>query len=212
LSRHRAHTAPSVPHTGSDPLEEAFRLVGRAASERERLRALEAVRAALELQLRDFARTRAAIKAPTAEQLAQLETNVRDAEAAYERVAGGSFDTAVRALQGLRSAVAALKAATARRLEDPIAVSLTTFQGDPVATLMLSASATMDTWGVPARYRTGGYRIRTTMTFSGSPIVEVFDGEDLVWKRRQPEVDVDPRLPPVDAQAPTATGMGRSSS
>jgi hypothetical protein len=170
--------------------------VERASSERERLRALESVRAALELQLRDFARTRAALKAPTAEQVTQLEINVRDAEAAYERVAGGSFDTALRALQGVRSAVAALKAATARQLEDPIAVPLTTFEGDPVGTLMLSASATLDTWGVPAKYRTGGYRVRVTMSFAGPPILEVFEADDLVWERRQPDPDVDPRLLP----------------
>jgi hypothetical protein len=187
LSRHKAHAAPGVPHTGSDPLDEAFGLVERASSERERLRALESVRAALELQLRDFARTRAALKAPTAEQLTQLEANVRDAEAAYERVAGGSFDTAVRALQGLRSAVSALKTATAHQADDPVDVVFSTSDADAIATLTLSRAAFYDLHRIPERFRDDRFRVIVHMSLDGPAAGEIFEGDELVWKRQPPE-------------------------
>jgi hypothetical protein len=64
VARHRAHIAPASkkfaalrgqddPLGPTDPVGEAFLLAGRATTARERLRALEQVRAATRLRLRE---------------------------------------------------------------------------------------------------------------------------------------------------------------
>jgi microcompartment protein CcmL/EutN len=101
LARHRRHSGAvpaEVPER--DQFAEATRLLDRAVTPRERLRGLEAVRSALKLELRDFARARSAVRSPDSEQLERLESNVSSAWAAFEDVAGGNLDTALRALAG----------------------------------------------------------------------------------------------------------------
>ncbi|MDP9300612.1 MAG: hypothetical protein M3P43_06930 [Actinomycetota bacterium] len=198
VARHRAHTAPSVPLPASgDPLEEAARLFERAGSERERLRALEAIRAALDLELRDFAKARVALKSPTDDQLAQLQANLVAAREAYERVADGSFDNAARALQGLRAAVAALRAATARTADDPVQVRFATAEGDELATMTMSAEAFLNHHQVPQRYRDGKFKVIVGMGFAGPPTVTVYQGEQVVWQRLPPQLPRE-RRPHVD--------------
>jgi hypothetical protein len=95
LARHAQHVRPLTrklglipppsaddPHV--DPLAEAFALIERARTERERLKALEQVRAATALRLR--------------------EMGTPDAMTAY-RDGGDSFEHAIRGLQGLREAI-----------------------------------------------------------------------------------------------------------
>jgi hypothetical protein len=102
-----------------DPFNEAMKQLARATTDRQRLRGLEAVRASLMLQLRDFRRHRASLKNPDKRQLGRLEHNVADAWMAYEASATGGLDTSLRALAGVREALAQLQAATAR-LEKPV--------------------------------------------------------------------------------------------
>jgi transposase-like protein len=109
LARHRQHMDASASRPlvhGRDHFDAAVQLLERANSERERLRGLEAVRAAVGLELRDHSRARAAIRTPDKDQLALLERNVEDAWTAYERVASGGLDLQLRALAGVREALA----------------------------------------------------------------------------------------------------------
>jgi hypothetical protein len=71
--------------------------VGRAKTERERLKGLEAVRASTVLALR-------AMGEPDEEALELLERNLEQAEQAFMDTSGG-FEVATRALQGVREAI-----------------------------------------------------------------------------------------------------------
>jgi hypothetical protein len=108
LARHARHVPPHDRKLGLipppppedprvDPLDEAFALIGRAKTERERLKALEQVRAATALRLREMG-------TPDEEVLQLLDDNVRAAMSAY-RDGGESFEHAIRGLQGLREAI-----------------------------------------------------------------------------------------------------------
>jgi hypothetical protein len=108
LARHRRHIAAAsapfavIPGHGDppgtpDPLSEAFALAEKARTPRERLRALEQVRAASKLQLRGVAD-------PDAGDRELLDGNIRAAEHAYR--AAADFETAARALSGWREALA----------------------------------------------------------------------------------------------------------
>jgi hypothetical protein len=108
LGRHDQHRAPTSagialipvtvgPTERADPLGESFALAERARTPRERIRGLEAVRAATKLVLRgrtDLAQ----------EDRGLLAANVEDALAAYK--AAPDFETAARALSGWREAIA----------------------------------------------------------------------------------------------------------
>lgn len=208
LARHAHHADDLRPPgtvpagRGRDQLEEATRQLERARTEREALRALEAVRAAYQLELRDWSRARVAIRSPDAERLAELDRNVEDAWAAYERSAHGSHDLATRALAGVREALAQRRAATARLQDDPLAVTLTSHEGEPIAAMELGATAFLDGYKVPSRYRDGPYRIVVGLEFTGTPNVRVFDGDEVVWERRAPDVD------PSFLDAPSGNGNG----
>lgn len=106
VTRHSKHVLPaSRPFAvlegqgGSDgppdPLAEAFLLAERARTPRERLRALEQVRAATKLRLRDAD--------PDADDRELLDGNIESAMAAYR--AAPDFETAARALSGWREAI-----------------------------------------------------------------------------------------------------------
>jgi hypothetical protein len=107
LGRHSQHMAPTGkkfavirgqdgPTGPPDPLVEALALAGRARTPRERLRALEQVRAATKLKLRG-------IGDPDTESLELLDHNIAQAEAAYTDAP--DFETAARALSGWREAI-----------------------------------------------------------------------------------------------------------
>jgi hypothetical protein len=118
VSRHRSHSGAGlepVP-SGRDHFNEAIKQLSRATTDRQKLRCLEAIRAALALELRDHRRARAAIKAPNEDQLRTLEANVSAAWEAYEASTG--LDTSLRALQGIREALGQLRAVMAK-LEQP---------------------------------------------------------------------------------------------
>ena len=214
LSRHRQHTAPAEPVTTErDPFAEAIKLYERAGSDRERLRGLEAVRASVDLELRDFTQARAALKSPTPDQLAKLEENVSAAWAAYEQVATGSHDSAIRALQGVRAAVVALRQATARHADDTIELRLWMGFGDPIP-MAVSRQATWDLYGVPVAYRSDAVAVRLAMAFVGTPRVEVLDAEGRVMWERGPGAppylgDFDPEDRGPDDAKPNGNGNGR---
>jgi hypothetical protein len=165
---------------GRDHLEEAIRQLERAGTERERLRALEAVRAAYLLENRDWSRARVAIRTLDAGRLAELEANVAAAWDAYERVAGGSHDLAMRALAGVREALAQRRAATARLSSEPIAIRLTTESGVPIAVMEIPRDEMWDHYKVPREYRDGDLEV--ALSLSSSPDVRVYKQGKLAWR------------------------------
>lgn len=107
VGRHRAHVAPTSrkfaviettdgPSGPGDPLAEAFLLAEKARTPRERLRALEQIRAATKLALRG----RAGVDG---EDAGLLDSNIAAAEAAFRDAP--DFETAARALSGWREAL-----------------------------------------------------------------------------------------------------------
>ncbi len=134
LGRHGKHRSPTsgglalIPGDDdqdgpTDPLGEAFALAERARTPRERLRALEQIRAATKLALRG--RTDL-----TQEDRDLLAKNIEDALAAYE--ASPDFETSARALAGWRESIAQRLDATDE--DEPFAVnypSLSFADGSP---------------------------------------------------------------------------------
>jgi hypothetical protein len=154
-----------------DPLEEALALLERATDARSRLRALESVRASLGLELRDHARSRSALKRPTDHQLARLRANVASAWAEYGKVEHGGFETALRALQGVREAVGQLRAATARMAaNDPVVVQVE--DGEPQV-WPVTREAFADFYGVPHKYRGDNFTVTVQLNLEGPPGVSV---------------------------------------
>jgi hypothetical protein len=107
VARHRAHIAAASapfavirgqgdPRETHDPIGEAFLLAERARTPRERIRALEQVRAATKLRFRGVADL-------DADDRELLDGNIRAAEAAYRDAP--DFETAARALSGWREAI-----------------------------------------------------------------------------------------------------------
>jgi hypothetical protein len=107
VGRHRSHIAPTSrpfavihgqtdPHGRPDPLAEAFLLAERAKTPRERIRALEQVRGATKLRLREVSEL-------DTDDHELLDGNVLSAEAAYRDAR--DFETAARALSGWREAL-----------------------------------------------------------------------------------------------------------
>jgi hypothetical protein len=107
LARHKRHLAPTSgpfalirgdggPDGPADPLAEAFTLAERARTPRERIRALEQVRAATKLRLRG-------VSDLDADDHELLDGNVREAEAAFRDAP--DFETAARALSGWRESL-----------------------------------------------------------------------------------------------------------
>lgn len=158
LVRHKAHLQPTGSKFGvirgeggpdgpgdSDPLSEALLLAERARTPRERLRALEQVRAATKLKLRG-------VQDLDLEDRELLDRNIAQAEAAYRNAS--DFETAARALSGWREALH--RRLDAMRIPETIEVPVhVTYpgaepQGDPATVKMR-----VDTYfsGVPMRFR-----------------------------------------------------------
>jgi hypothetical protein len=108
LTRHREHVEPTTRRLGIvpsgppepdrvDPLGGALELLAAAKTERQRLRALEAVRAGSWLLLKQ------AGDDPDVELLERLDVNIAQAEAMFRDVQG--FETSLYALAGVREAV-----------------------------------------------------------------------------------------------------------
>jgi hypothetical protein len=158
VARHRRHVAPAskpfglidggdVPRGTPDPLAEAFLLAERARTPRERLRALEQVRAATKLRMRG-------VEDPDSEHRELLDDNIRQAESAYRDAP--DFETAARALSGWREAL--LQRLDAVRAPGMIEVPVTvTLAGGKPLPDAKPATATMSPevyWKhVPQRFR-----------------------------------------------------------
>jgi hypothetical protein len=89
---------PGVDPDAVDPLAEALRLVDQARTERERLRALEGVRASTRLVLRQMGDD------PDPYLLERLDENIVAAAAAYRNQTG--LESALYGLAGVREAIA----------------------------------------------------------------------------------------------------------
>lgn len=108
VARHREHVEPSERRLGLvppgppepdrvDPLDEALAILSRATTQRERLRALEAVRSASWLILRQLGGD------VDSQLLERLDSNVAAAEAAYRDQRG--IESALYGLAGVREAI-----------------------------------------------------------------------------------------------------------
>jgi hypothetical protein len=204
LSRHRQHaqvTGPKfalirtedVPGGTDDPLDpltEALRLAARARTDRELLKASEAVRSATALQVR-------ALRGADvdAEMLEQLDSNIREAEALYRRV--GGFENELRGLAGHRQAIAHRLEAVRAGGSISVPVEITLPGGRP---LPLPGEARPATWkltreqyfsGVPSRFRNDRFAVKRLVKLQwpssgGEPAgeVEVYDlaTGGLVWR------------------------------
>ncbi|MEX0985354.1 MAG: hypothetical protein WD096_09950 [Actinomycetota bacterium] len=136
VGRHRQHVAPSSAPFGvilgeggsggpADPLAEAFALAERAKTPRERLRALEQVRAATRLRLRGAEHV-------DDEDRGLLDRNVTAAEDAFRRAP--DFETAARGLSGLREAILQRLDAVPAPVPVEVPVVVKTAEGTPLGT------------------------------------------------------------------------------
>jgi hypothetical protein len=198
LGRHACHVLPSKkrfaaiggtvgPSGPGDPLSEAFRLAEHAKTSRERLRALEAIRAATKLSLRG----RVAL---AKEDRTLLDNNVRTAEEVYKHAT--DFETAARALAGWREAL--LQRIDAAGDEQPVEVPYPTITVNGVTPEWLAGEGTYvvpaaDYWRrVPQQYRDheryGVSRSLAIAWHSGDAVPErihVHDVEgNVVWARQ----------------------------
>jgi hypothetical protein len=155
LARHTGHIAAAStkfaviegqggPQRAIDPLDEAFALAERARTPRERLRALEQVRAATKLRLRG-------IGDPDSESRDLLDDNIRSAMAAYRDA--GDFETSARALSGWREAITQrLGARQPEAISTGLLVTLS--GGEPLGEPAPMTMSAERYWaGVPTRYR-----------------------------------------------------------
>ena len=132
------------PGSPIDPLDEAFALCERASTPREKLRGLEAIRAATRLKLKGLADL-------DKEDRALLQRNIEDATVAYR--ASGDYETAIRALQGVREALAQLLESSPSEVavEMPLRILLSTGEQIGEGRALVKPS---EYWaGVPARFR-----------------------------------------------------------
>jgi hypothetical protein len=162
LSRHKAHArltpsklalirtadVPTGPGGPLDPLAEALALSKRASTDRELLKAAEAVRSATALQVR-------ALRGGDldAAMLEKLDANIVEAAELYRRV--GGFENELRGLAGHREAIRLrLEAVRAPRVLD-VPVVVTMVDGTPMPGEQASCRLTHEQYfaGVPSRYR-----------------------------------------------------------
>jgi hypothetical protein len=199
LSRHAQHVEGlgdrrlvELPAPTEDPrfdhLAEAVALVGRAKTERERLKGLEAVRASTVLALR-------AMGEPDEEALELLERNLEQAEQAFLDTSGG-FEVATRALQGVREAIRQRMQIVRvdGEIETSMSVAFTGLDGkvvpgEPGRPFKQSLSVYFE--GVPKQYRDlDKYRVQRTIHLGWQPEdghedVKVYDvsSRALVWTK-----------------------------
>jgi hypothetical protein len=192
LARHAAHAAQlgtkfavlegqGGPERAGGPLEEALGLAARARTPRERLRALEQVRRATKLALRGTD--------ADAEDLARLDRNVAEAEAAYRDAR--DFETQARALSGWRESIT--ERLDAVKVADPIAVSqiIALSGGEPLGEPTTQLMPAELYWrGIPRRLRNpvryGVARLLRLRLDRAQPdeVIEVRERQTdaLVWK------------------------------
>jgi hypothetical protein len=156
VARHRDHVAPGqhrfaliraqgAPDGPPDPLAEAFALAERSRTPRERLRALEQVRAATKMQLRGAGKA-------DPDAIALLDANIAQAEAAFRNA--GDFETAARGLSGWREAITQRVDAIRHPDAIEVPVVITHADGSPLGEPMTVPQAAELYWaGVPKRYR-----------------------------------------------------------
>jgi hypothetical protein len=176
----RTEDAPSGP---PDPLDEALALAARARTPRERLRALEQVRAATRLKLRG-------VSDLDRDSKELLNSNITQAEGAYRDAP--DFETAVRGLSGLREAIMqrldALPPEGTFRVPFVIAFA----DGRPFSEAMREITPTEYWEGVPQRFRdrerfTVIRTIALSLVGKGSTAIKVCDQTGaLVWASDRP--------------------------
>jgi hypothetical protein len=153
VARHRDHTQPALlPETPEergavvDPMAAALELVKSAKTERQKMKALEAVRGASWLALRSLGGE------PDADLLEQLDANVGQAASMFREVEG--FESQLYGLSGVREAIRQRLAATQKteQIETLMTVTMAdgTPRGDPIPYRISLAEHFR---GVPARFK-----------------------------------------------------------
>jgi len=200
VARHSQHVPPAdrrlvlapdpAPETRNvDPMEAALELLAEARTERQRLKALEGVRASTALLLRQMGRD------TDPDLLRRIDRNLTEASEAFRD--SGNFEAATRALQGVREAVRhkldAVRSAetfpwtyvVVSSVLNPDGTSRETGRSGPI-TAEISASAYWK--GVPARFRdpsryTAWRGITLGLNGPGTEDLKVYEGDVVVWAR-----------------------------
>ena len=194
LARHAEHVRPLERRLGLVPpgppgldrvdvLAEALSLLQRSRTSRERLKALEQIRAATALQLR------AMREDPDEELLERLERNLDEASAAFRDEEG--FEQAVRALQGVREAMR--QRLDAVRSAEQIEVPFEVVWGDGTSVHGRAAAMPMklsvaNYWkGIATRFRdVDRFTVKRVIQLGWPPetateTIEVREGSALAW-------------------------------
>jgi hypothetical protein len=160
LGRHaREHTQPasrrlaivpgppeSLDAVAVDPMREALKLLERAKTKREKLKAAQAVRRASWLALRSLGGE------PDEDLLQQLDSNVATAAALFREQQG--FESALAGLEGVRDSIRARLTATQRSEEIKTSMVVTMADGTPCGDpIPYRISLAEHFRGVPARFK-----------------------------------------------------------
>ena len=207
LARHRdGHMRLPIvgPVAGRDHFAESIPQASRADSEQLRLRALEGVRAAVALELRDHSRSRSALRRPTDGQSAQLEANVDEAWAAYDRVRSGGVDLALRALGGIRRPRG--PAGRARTWSGGT-IDMTIDIFGELIPVTVPADEAFDMYGIPPERR--GDRLQVALGWPPSgPDVRTYNAKGkLTWRRASDGGEPPPRMASAH-ELPLGSGNG----
>lgn len=143
------------------------------------IRAAEGVRATIRLGLRDFTRSREAMHRPTAQDLERMTAAAESAWELYGRHRLGSLTAALDALAGVRAALADMAAVGANRADT---VEADLFGG---AVIEVSLRSAWDIYRVPPELRDPAFTVVATLSFDGTPDVEVSFGGRTVWTTKE---------------------------
>jgi hypothetical protein len=167
---------PESPYTAAvDPMREALKLLERAKTKREKLKAAQAVRRASWLTLRSLGGE------PDEDLLQQLDSNVAMAAALFREQQG--FESALAGLEGVRDSIRARLTAT-QRLEE-VKTSMTVAMADGAPTgdpIPYTISLAEHFRGVPAGYKVRNlYAVQRVirLKWPNSPIADERPDEEI---------------------------------
>ena len=195
VARHRDHTQPAKPRlallpetpeergAAVDPIAAALELVRSAKTERQKMKALEAVRAASWLALKSFGGE------PDADLLERLDANVAQAASMFREVDG--FESQLYGLSGVREAIRQRLAATQKTEQIETLMTVTMADGAPCGDpVPYKISLAEHFRGVPARlHDPNRFRLERTISLEwGGPgrqdlTVRDVGSDALVWSQ-----------------------------
>lgn len=167
---------PESAHTAAvDPMREALKLLERAKTKREKLKAAQAVRRASWLALRSLGGE------PDEDLLQQLDSNVATAAALFREQQG--FESALAGLEGVRDSIRARLTATQRSEEVKTSMTVAMADGAPTGDpIPYTISLAEHFRGVPAGYKVRNlYAVQRVirLKWPNSPIADERPDEEI---------------------------------